>query len=213
MDFKVAGTKNGITAVQMDNKLGSLSDEILTSALKQAKKSRLHILEEMKKILSGPRPELSKYCPRVKRIRIRQNRIRDLIGPGGRNIQEIQETYKVKINIQPNSGQVTIYAADKDTLSSTMEKINYLTGEPKVGKYYYGTVTSIKNFGAFVELFNNVDGLVHISELDTKRVNKVTDYVEEGDRIVVRVLGVDKNGKLKLSRKEALNVEEIQISN
>lgn len=211
MDFKVAGTTDGITALQMDNKIGSLSAEVLEKALAQAKEARCHILNEMKKVQPAVAENLSPYAPRIKVFTIRKDRIRDLIGPGGKNIQEIQDTYQVKVDVESNTGKVSLFCANEAILKEAYRKINYLTGDPEVDKYYHGEVVSIKPFGAFVRLLNNIEGLVHVSEFDFKRVENVTDYVHEGDKIVVKVIGVDKQGKIKLSYKEALNVPEDKI--
>ena len=213
MDFKVAGTEVGITAVQMDNKIGSLPWEVLSKALEQARKARLHILGEMKKILPETRPSLAAFAPRVMSLQIRKERIRDLVGAGGKTIQELQETFKVKIDVESNTGKVKLFSFDQTSLEKALKRIHYLTGEPEVGKCYKGEVTSVKDFGAFVRLFCNIEGMVHISEMANKRVEKVTDVVREGDEVIVRVLGVDRQGKIRLSRKEALNVPESQIEN
>ena len=211
MDFKVTGTDSGITAVQMDNKIGSLPQQVLQQALEQARQSRLHILGEMGKILAKPRPELSPIAPRVHSITIRKERIRDLIGPGGKVIQEIQERNKVKIDVDSQTGKVKVYSTNEASGKQALQQINLLTKEAEVGKCYRGEVVSIKNFGAFVRLFGNVEGLLHISELADRRVDQVTDVVREGEKVVVRVLGVDRQGKIRLSRKEAMDVPESEI--
>lgn len=213
MDFKVAGTENGITAVQMDNKLGSLPHEVMSKAVEQAKQSRLHILAEMKKILAKSREDLAASAPRVSFLQIRKERIRDVIGSGGKTIQGLQERYKVRIDIDSNSGNLRIYSEDQESAQGVLKEIRYLVGEVEVGKFYKGQVTSIKNFGAFVKIFNNVEGLVHISELANERIKRVQDVVKEGEHIIIKVLGVDRQGKIKLSRKEALEVSENEISN
>ena len=211
MDFKVTGTDSGITAVQMDNKIGSLPQPVLQQALEQARQARLHILQEMAKILKQPRLEISPLAPRVYSLTIRKERIRDLIGPGGKVIQEIQERNKVKIDIDSLTGKVKIYSANELLAKEALKQVRQLTQEAEVGKCYRGEVISIKSFGAFVRLFTNVEGLLHISELSDRRVNQVTEVVREGDKVVVRVLGVDRQGKIRLSRKEALNVPESEI--
>jgi len=183
----------------------------LEKALAQAKEARCHILNEMKKVQPAVAENLSPYAPRIKVFTIRKDRIRDLIGPGGKNIQEIQDTYQVKVDVESNTGKVSLFCANEAILKEAYRKINYLTGDPEVDKYYHGEVVSIKPFGAFVRLLNNIEGLVHVSEFDFKRVENVTDYVHEGDKIVVKVIGVDKQGKIKLSYKEALNVPEDKI--
>lgn len=204
MDFKVAGTEVGITAVQMDNKLGSLPRSLMNQALEQARQGRLHILGEMKKIIAEPRKDLPACAPRVKCFIIRKDRIRDLIGPGGKNIQEVQEDCKVKIDVDSSTGLVSVFSANQESLDRAVRKIDYLTGEAEVGKCYTGEVISIKPFGAFVRILNNTEGLLHISELDNKRVDKVTDIIKEGEQVLVKVLGVDRQGKISLSRREAL---------
>ncbi len=213
MDFKVAGSERGITAVQMDNKLGSIPSEVMTQALEQARQGRLFILGEMKKILDAPRANLAPHAPRVSTLTIRKDRIRDLIGPGGKNIQEVQEECNVRVDVQSNTGKVTVYSTNQIGCDKALKKIKYLTGDPEVNSFYRGEVTSIKNFGAFVRIFNGVEGLVHISEIAPQRINQVEDVLHEGDTIIVKVLGVDKQGKIRLSRREALNVPESELAN
>lgn len=213
MDFKVAGSERGITAVQMDNKLGSIPADVMTQALEQARQGRLFILGEMRKILDQPRAELSPYAPRVSSFFIRRERIRDLIGPGGKNIQEIQEDCNVRIDVQSNNGKVTVYSFNQNSSDKALKRISFLTGDPEQGRCYRGEVTGVKAFGAFVRIFNNIEGLVHISELSVGRVEKTSDVVKEGETIIVKVLGVDRQGKIRLSRKEALNVPESEIAN
>ena len=213
MDFKVTGSVNGITALQMDNKIGSLSSEVLQSALSQAREGRLHILGEMSKIIDKVRENLSAYAPRVVGTQIRKERIRHLIGPGGKHIQEIQDTCRVQIDIDSQTGQVRIYAKDAKDCQEAMKKVRYHTAELEVDKIYRGTVTSVKEFGAFVRIFSDTEGLVHISELANQRVKRVSDVVKEGEEVIVKVLGVDRQGKIRLSRREALNVEASQIEN
>jgi polyribonucleotide nucleotidyltransferase len=203
MDFKVAGTEKHITAVQMDNKIGGLSREVLKRALAQAREGRLHILGEMRKCLEQPRAELSKYAPRVVSLRIRPERIRDLIGPRGKTIQEIQAATGARISVD-DSGLVLIYASGETSFREAKKQVQFVAGELEVGKLYRGSVVAVKEFGAFVRVMANTEGLVHISELAAERVNRVSDVVREGDEVIVRVLGVDQSGKIRLSRKEAL---------
>jgi polyribonucleotide nucleotidyltransferase len=210
MDFKVTGTEAGVTALQMDNKVGGLDRAILDKALTQARTARLHILAEMAKALTGPREQLSDNAPRVMSHRINPARIRDLIGKGGKTIQEIQETYKAKIDIS-DDGLVRLYAADGVLGSQAMARIRRITDDPEVGKVYRGEVVSVKDFGAFVRIMEATEGLVHISELDKERVARTSDVVREGEKILVRVLGVDDRGKLKLSRRDALGVSEAEV--
>jgi polyribonucleotide nucleotidyltransferase len=210
MDFKVTGTEAGVTALQMDNKVGGLDRSILDRALTQARTARLHILAEMAKAITAPREQLSDYAPRVMSHRINPARIRDLIGKGGKTIQELQETYKAKIDID-DDGLVRLYAADGALGSQAMARIRRLTDDPEVGKVYRGEVVSVKDFGAFVKIMDSTEGLVHVSELDTERVSHPSNVVREGEKILVRVLGVDDRGKLKLSRRDALGVTEAEV--
>jgi polyribonucleotide nucleotidyltransferase len=203
MDFKVAGTESGVTAVQMDIKIGGVTRDIMRTALEQARAARLHILGVMGQTLSRPRADLSTYAPRIVTIHIKQDRIRDLIGPGGKVIRGIVEETGVKIDVE-DDGTVYVASADGDSLQRALEKIRAVTAEAEVGKIYRGTVRKIVDFGAFVEIFPGTDGLVHISQLAHERVRKVSDVLKEGDVISVKVLEVDKSGKIRLSRKDAL---------
>ncbi|WP_372367267.1 polyribonucleotide nucleotidyltransferase [Candidatus Uabimicrobium sp. HlEnr_7] len=212
MDFKVTGSKEGITALQLDNKIGSLPFSILEKAMAQAKDGRHHILDEMSKVLSETRGSLSDLAPRIVSTTIRKDKIRSLIGPGGKNVQSIQEACNVNININSENGEVQVYASNMKDCNDALKKIDEMVGDPEVGKIYRGKVTSVKDFGAFVKFFGEQEGLVHISELEKGRVQKVTDVVNEGDAIVVKVLGIDR-GKIKLSRKEALNATESDFAN
>ena len=209
MDFKVAGTERGITAVQLDNKLGSLPAGLLERALSQAHEGRMHILGEMAKALAAPRPALSPFAPRVELLRIGTHRIRDLIGPGGRNIQSVQADTNVKIDVT-DDGLVRIYAVDSASLPEALRRVRDLTGEPHVGLIYRGTVTGVKDFGCFVRLFQGIEGLVHASELSNEFIRDVGSVASEGDTMIVKVLGVE-NGKIALSRKQALGVSEADI--
>ena len=211
MDFKVAGTSEGITAVQLDNKLGSLPAELLERALGQARDGRLHILGEMAKSLASPRTELSAFAPRIRSIQIGTHRIRDLIGSGGRNIREVQSSTGVSIDVS-DDGMVRIFATSGPALDDAMKKVQYLTGEPEVGNFYRGRVTGVKDFGCFVKLFEGIEGLVHVSELDHGRVGHPGDIAKEGEDMVVKVLGVE-GGKLKLSRRAALDVSMAEVEN
>ncbi len=203
MDFKVCGTKHGITALQMDIKLTGLSREILQKALYQAKEGRLHILGEMAKTLSTSREELGKYSPRILTLTVKPDRIRDIIGPGGKMIRAIIEQTGVAIDVEDN-GTVSIASSDDASLQKALGIIKGLTTEPEIGAFYMGVVRRIVDFGAFVEILPGTDGLIHISELDEKRVNKVTDIIKEGDELMVKVISVDRQGKIRLSRKEAI---------
>jgi polyribonucleotide nucleotidyltransferase len=204
MDFKVCGTERGITAVQMDIKIDGLSREILEKALYQAAEGRKYILRHMLDVISKPRAELSKYAPRITVIRINPDKIKDVIGPGGKTIREIVEKTKTKIDITDN-GDISIASSDSDGVKRAIQIIQDLTQEAEVGKIYMGTVRKVAEFGAFVQIFPGTDGLVHISELAEKRVAKVTDVLQEGDEVLVKVLAVDSGtGKIKLSRKQAV---------
>ncbi len=205
MDFKVAGSADGVTALQMDIKIGGVSKEIMQQALKQAKEGRLFILGKMAQCLSAPREEMSSFAPRITTIYIKPDRIRDVIGSGGKNIRSITEATGVMIDIDSdNSGKINIASSDKAACDAAIQMIRGLTDEVEEGKLYMGTVKKIMEFGAFVEVLPGTDGLVHISELDETRVKNVTDILNEGDKVLVKCIGVDKQGKIKLSRKAAL---------
>ncbi len=205
MDFKVAGSADGVTALQMDIKIGGVSKEIMGQALKQAKEGRMFILGKMAECLNQPREEMSSFAPRITTIFVKPDRIRDVIGSGGKNIRNITETTGVMIDIDSdNSGKINIASSDKAACDAAIQMIRGLTDEVEEGKLYMGTVKKIMEFGAFVEVLPGTDGLVHISELDETRVKNVTDILNEGDRVLVKCIGVDKQGKIKLSRKAAL---------
>ena len=204
MDFKVAGTENGITALQMDIKIHGITKEILKEALAQAKVGRMQILNHMMTTISETRNELSAYAPKVKLIHINPEKIRDVIGSGGKVIQDIiKECNEVKIDIEQD-GRVFIMHAETEWIDKAIQKIEALTKEAKVGEIYQATVVKNMKFGCFVELWPGYEGLVHISNLDTSRVEKVEDIVREGDEIVVKVIGFDDKGKVMLSRKDAI---------
>ena len=204
LDFKVCGTTKGITAVQMDIKIDGLSREILEKALHQARDGRNHILRQMGEVIATPRAELSTYAPRITVIRINPDKIKDVIGPGGKTIRDIVDKSKAKIDIN-DDGSIAIAGVDADGVKRAIQIINDLTQEAEVFKIYMGTVRKITDFGAFVQIFPGTDGLVHISELSDKRVAKVTDVLQEGDEVLVKVLGVEAgSGKIRLSRKQAV---------
>src|SRR5437773_1794048 len=209
MDFKVAGAEAGVTAVQMDIKIGGVTRAIMQQALEDARRARLHILGIMNQTLARPRSELSMHAPRIVTIHIKPDRIRDLIGPGGKVIRGITEETGVKIDVE-DDGTVLVASSDGEALQKALDKIRGVTAEAEVGKIYRGTVRKIVDFGAFVEIFPGTDGLVHISQLADERVRKVSDVLKEGDVISVKVLEVDKSGKIRLSRKEALKEAEQQ---
>lgn len=203
MDFKVCGTKNGITSIQMDIKISGLTTEIMSRALEQARQGRLHILGEMLKALPESRKEISQYAPRITTIQIRPEFIKNVIGPGGKVIKDIIARTGASINIE-DSGRVDIASANGEAVQQAISMIQALTREAEVGKIYLGTVRKVAEFGAFVELFPGTDGLIHISELSDKRVKTVGEVVREGDEVMVKVISIDKTGKIRLSRKEAL---------
>ena len=203
MDFKVTGTKNGVTALQMDIKIGGITSALMQEALAQAKSGRLHILERMASALNTPRTKLSAFAPRIFPLKIKQDKIRDIIGPGGKMIRSIIAETGVKINVE-DTGDVTIASSDEASAQKAIDMIKRLTEEVEVGKIYHGTVRKIMDFGAFVEVLPGTDGLVHISQLAHHRVKAVTDEVSEGDQVMVKVMEIDKQGKIRLSRKEAM---------
>jgi polyribonucleotide nucleotidyltransferase len=206
MDFKVTGTKNGIVAVQMDLKINGLSWEVLTNALNQAKDGRLHILGEMAKTISAPREDYKPHAPRIVTIRIDKEFIGAVIGPGGKIIQEMQRETGATISIEEvgNQGIVQIFADNKDAIDKAVSRIKAIASKPEVGEIYEGKVKSIMPFGAFVEIMPGKDGLLHISEIDHKRIETMDGIFEIGDEVRVKLLDVDKQGKLKLSRKVLL---------
>ncbi|GJL52585.1 MAG: polyribonucleotide nucleotidyltransferase [Nitrospirales bacterium] len=203
MDFKVTGTKQGVTALQMDIKISGVTPALMKEALEQARVGRLHILEKMDAALATPRETLAPYAPRIFNLQVKQDRIRDVIGPGGKTIRSIISECGVKVNVD-DSGLVTIAAVDGESAEKAKEMINRLVEEVEPGKIYLGTVRKIVDFGAFVEILPNVDGLVHISQLAPHRVQAVSDEISEGEQILVKVLEVDRQGKIRLSRKEAM---------
>ncbi len=203
MDFKVAGTTEGITALQMDIKIDALSRDIMGKALEQARIGRLFILDKILETLNEPRKEISHYAPKVITIMINPDKIRDVIGPGGKTIRSIQSETNTKIEIE-DSGSVKIAAFSKDDADVALKKINEITKEAEVGGIYDGTVVKIMDFGAFVQIFPGTDGLVHISQLSPHRVRRVSDIVKEGDQIKVKVLEITKDGKIRLSHKAVL---------
>lgn len=200
MDFKVAGTERGITALQMDIKITSITSEIMEVALNQAKDGRLHILGEMAKSLNTSRDGISDHAPKMTTMSIPRDKIRDLIGPGGKNIREICETTGARIDIE-DDGTINISAFDQKSMDAAIAAVRNVSCDPVVGEVYTGKVVKIMDFGAFVNFMGTRDGLVHISELSPERVNKVTDVVQVGDQVQVKVVGFDDRGKIKLSMK------------
>lgn len=203
MDFKVTGTKDGITALQMDIKVDGITREVMQTALEQAKDGRLHILENMNSTISQARSDISEYAPVITTMKIKQDKIKVLIGPGGKVIREISSKSGSNINVD-DDGNVVVSSPDDEMAKAAIEMINDILQEAEIGKLYMGKVRKIMDFGAFVEIFSGTDGLIHISQLDKERVNKVTDILSEGDQVLVKVIDVDKNGKIALSRKAAL---------
>ena len=203
MDFKVAGTEKGVTALQMDIKIQGITEEIMETALNQAREGRLHILGEMNKVISQPRAELSANAPTLITLKINPDKIRDVIGKGGATIRALCEEFSANIDIE-DDGSVKVYAETRDLAAAAAAKIEGITAEPEVGEIYQGKVTRTVDFGAFVEIFPGTEGLLHISQIAQERVEKVTDYVKEGDVIKVKVLDVDQRGRIKLSMKEAV---------
>jgi polyribonucleotide nucleotidyltransferase len=203
MDFKVAGTEEGITALQMDIKIDGVTKEVMQKALAQAKDARLHILEKMNEAILKPRVEVSPYEPVITTIHIKPEKVRALIGPGGKVIREISSVTESRVDVD-DAGKVVIGSPDKEKAKMANDMVKKIVQDAEVGKLYMGTVVKIMDFGAFVQIFPGTDGLVHISQLDQERVNKVTDILHEGDEVLVKVLDVDKNGKIALSRKAAL---------
>lgn len=203
MDFKVAGTSKGITAIQMDIKIDGLSEDILREALEQARIGRLHIMEHMLSTISEPRASLSPYAPKIKIIHINPDKIRDVIGPGGKKINEIIDATGVKLDIEQD-GTVFIGSSDEAMIAKAQELIENIVREAKVGEIYMSTVKRIEKFGAFVEIFPGKDALVHISQLAQERVNKVEDVIKMGDQFLVKVTEIDKQGRVNASRKVLL---------
>ncbi|MDA8431777.1 MAG: polyribonucleotide nucleotidyltransferase [Nitrospiraceae bacterium] len=207
MDFKVTGTANGICAFQMDTKIGGIPRDVMEKALEQARQGRLFILGKMKETLEGPRPDLSMHAPRIYTMHIKQEKIREVIGTGGKVIRGIIEQTGVKIDID-DSGLINIAASDGAAAQKAIDIINGITAEAELNRIYLGKVKRIMDFGAFVEILPGTEGLLHISQLDDKRVAAVTDVVNEGDEVLVKVIEIDKMGRIRLSRKEAMKEKQ-----
>jgi len=210
MDFKVAGTRNGITALQMDIKIGGLTREILQQAMEQAKRGRIFLLDKMDAVIDGPRKEQSQYAPRIETIMIPTDKIRDLIGKGGATIRGIIEQTGAKIDVD-DSGKVSVASSDRDGLQKALDMIGNITAVPEVGKTYLGKVVRLAEFGAFVELFPGTDGLLHISEIAEHRVKDVKDELREGDQVMVKVLAIEGN-RIKLSRKALIKEQKAKLA-
>jgi polyribonucleotide nucleotidyltransferase len=211
MDCKLAGTEKGLTGFQLDLKLRGLPHKIMTEAVEQARQARMHILAEMSKTLNAPRPDLSKYAPRIQTIKINPEKIGALIGPGGKNIKRIVEESGCEINIE-DDGTVHVYSVSPEGMEIARAAITGATGEIEVGKIYRGRVVSIKEFGCFVEVFPGREGLVHISELANFRVKQVDDIVKNGDEIWVKCIGIDEKGRVKLSRRAAMEERDREMA-
>jgi polyribonucleotide nucleotidyltransferase len=207
MDFKVAGTANGITALQMDIKVSGITAEVMTKALAQAHAGRMHILGKMTGAISAPRQSISKFAPRIVTIRIPVDKIRDVIGPGGKMIRSIIERTGVKIDVE-DDGRVNVASADGESAAKAISIIQELTATPELNKTYLGKVQRITDFGAFVEIMPGTDGLLHVSEIANHRVKDVRDELKEGEQLMVKVINIDPTGKIRLSRKALLQPEE-----
>jgi polyribonucleotide nucleotidyltransferase len=203
MDFKVAGTEKGIAALQMDIKIAGVSIEIMREALRQARAARLTVLARMRETLEKPRPELSPYAPRFVTIKIRPEKIREIIGPGGKVVRGIQEQTGTKIDIE-DDGRVTVFSPDSAAVQKALGIIQDICREVELDRIYMGKVKKIVEFGAFVEVIPNTEGLLHISQIAETRIRSVQDVLTEGDEVAVKVIEIDTNGKMRLSRKMAL---------
>jgi len=201
MDFKITGTEKGITAVQLDIKIDGLSDEIIDKTLKDAKKARLFILDKMREAIPAPSKELSEYAPVILTMNINTEKIKDLIGPGGKIIKGLIAEYNVKINTD-DDGKVTIAAANKDVGETVIQRINEITQSAEIGKIYTGKISRIEDYGVFVEIFRGAVGLVHISELSNRRIPNIKDLnLKLGQEMKVKVIGIDKDNRIKLSKR------------
>lgn len=211
MDFKVAGTEDGITALQMDIKIKGLSRDIMEEALQQALEGRKHILGKMAEAIEYPRTDLKDFAPRITEIHISTDRIRDVIGSGGKTIRAISERTECTINID-DDGTVKISSTSREKTREAIEIIEALTAEPSVGEIYLGVVAKVTDFGAFVTILPGIDGLLHISEISEDRIDRVEDVLQEGDEVIVKCAGVERGGKIRLSRKDALGKEPTVIA-
>jgi polyribonucleotide nucleotidyltransferase len=203
MDFKVCGTQKGITAMQMDIKIDGVTEDILRKALYQARDGRNFIIEKIRETIAEPRGDISKYAPRITTVKVRPEKVRDVIGSGGKNIRQIINETGVTIDVE-DDGTVTIASSDSEAAARAVAMVKWLTEDAEIGKIYRGIVKKIVDFGAFVEILPGTEGLVHISQLARERVNRVTDVLQEGEEVLVKVLEIDKQGKIRLSRKDAL---------
>jgi polyribonucleotide nucleotidyltransferase len=208
MDFKVAGSANGVTALQMDIKIQGITEEIMETALEHAFKARLHILNEMNKIISAPRQQISVFAPSMATLKISVDKIREVIGKGGATIRGITEETGASVDID-DSGNIRVYGQDASSRDAALLMIQAITAEAEIGKIYHGKVSKIVDFGAFVTILPGKDGLVHISQITQERVEKVTDHLSEGQEIMVKVLKIDDRGKISLSMKEVTDEEKL----
>jgi polyribonucleotide nucleotidyltransferase len=206
MDFKVCGTEKGVTAMQIDIKIDGLTEDILSKALTQAKEGRIFIIGKLRQTIAAPRPDISLYAPRITTVKVKEDQVRNVIGSGGKNIRQIISETGVTIDVE-DDGTVTIASSDAEAAARAVAMVKWLTEEAEVGKIYRGTVKKIVDFGAFVEILPGTEGLLHISQIAKERINKVTDVLKEGDEVMVKVLEMDKQGKIRLSRKDALGAE------
>jgi polyribonucleotide nucleotidyltransferase len=206
MDFKVCGTEKGVTAMQMDIKIDGLTEDILRKALAQARAGRIHIIGKIRETMTEPRADTSQYAPRITTVKVKEDQVRNVIGSGGKNIRQIISETGVTIDVE-DDGTVTIASADAEAAARAVAMVKWLTEEAEIGKIYRGTVKKIVDFGAFVEILPGTEGLLHISQIAKERIAKVTDVLQEGDEVMVKVLEIDKSGKIRLSRKEALDAE------
>jgi polyribonucleotide nucleotidyltransferase len=207
MDFKVAGTAAGITGLQMDIKIAGVSAEIMGTALRQAREARLFVLSRMREALAEPRPELPPHAPRFVTIRIRPEKIREVIGPGGKVVRGIQEQTGVKVDIE-DDGKVTLFGADARMVQEAVDIIQGICKEAEVGRIHLGKVKKVVDFGAFVEIMPGTEGLLHISQIAEERTRRVEDVLREGDQVLVKVIEVDPSGKIRLSRRAAIKDPE-----
>jgi polyribonucleotide nucleotidyltransferase len=210
MDFKVAGTRKGITALQMDIKVMGITSQIMREAMEQAKRGRMFILEKMEEVIAGGREQISTFAPRIYTLQIPVDKIRDLIGPGGKMIRSIIDQTGVKIDVD-DTGKVNVASNDGPSAQKAIQMINDLTAVPEVGKTYLGKVVRLAEFGAFVEIIPGTDGLLHISEIAEHRVKDVKDELKEGDQVLVKVLGIEGN-RIKLSRKAILKEQRAKMA-
>jgi polyribonucleotide nucleotidyltransferase len=207
MDFKVCGTRKGITAIQMDIKISGLSRDVLAQALEQARDGRVFILDKMTATLPQAREDLSQWAPRITQIKVKPDQIRVIIGPGGKTIKGIIDQTGVAIDVD-DDGTVNVASSDSDAVKRALDIIKGLTTEPEVGATYKGKVSRVVDFGAFIEIMPGTDGLLHVSEMAHERVERVTDVMKEGDVVEVKVLSMDRDGKIRLTRRELLPLPE-----